>query len=356
MTNHGRELRRAVGAACAAGALALAVFGGCGSGGGQRVEAAYSDPVARSALRERVIGMLTDASRSEDPLIRANAVEALQAAPGRVEHVAAAALKDPNLGVRYVGAMTVGELQLGNIAESVRPLLHDPSTMVRAAAIYALRRNNIPVDPTPLATMLYSSDPRERATAAFILGKLGDESAAPMLRDVVNEPTPLGARAEDKIFRMQVGEALVRLGRTDAIHAVRAALYPAEQYDVEAAVLAAQIIGEVQDRNSVGVLVARINERVSGGRDYLMPPELRLAAAMALGRMGYRDGAYVADEHAASADPALRAQAAFVYGETVRIETLPRLAAMLNDAEEIVRVSAGAATLRALNRLGEGGR
>lgn len=338
--------------ACAVGTTAPL---GCATGADTR-GSAFSDPVTRSALRERAISLLVDATASPDPMIRANSIEALQPAPGRVESLAMSALSDPNLGVRAVAAMTLGELRVQRAAEALRPLLRDPSPMVRASAIYALTRVGAQVDPTPLATMLRSPNARERSMAAVVLGKIGDPSAAPMLRAVADEPAPLGVRVEERLFRLQVAEAMVRLGRTDAIHAIRAALYPSEQDDVEAAVLAAQIIGELDDRRSVAVLVSRINDRVSGGRDFLMPPEMRLAAAASLAKMGYRDGAYVADEFANHPDPVLRAQSAFVYGVTINRDQLGVLETLLNDQEEMVRISAAAAILRALERLeGAGG-
>ncbi|TVQ62259.1 MAG: HEAT repeat domain-containing protein [Phycisphaerales bacterium] len=335
-------------------AAGAALGAGCAGGAGGADRLAYADPVARSAMRERAIAMLVDATASPDAMARANAIEGLQPAPGRVVPLAIAALNDPNLGVRFVAAMTLGELRAQEATEALRPLLRDASPMVQAAAIFAMTRVGASVDPTPLGTMLRSSDPRVRSNAAFVLGKIGNASAVPMLRAVADEPAPLGVRAEDKLFRLQVAEALVRLGRTDAIHAVRAALYPSEQDGVEAAVLAAQIIGQLEDRRSVAVLVTRINDRVSAGREYLMPAEMRLAASLALARMGYRDGAYVADEHAESPDPVLRSQAAFVYGETVRVNELWKLERMLSDPEEMVRVSAAASALRAMERLDTG--
>lgn len=337
------------------GAAWMAGVGVCIVSAAAAQTADYTDPIQRTLLRERAIASLVDWSRDENALLRANAIEGLQAAPTRIEDAVRRGLTDVNEGVRFVAAMTAGELRLGGMLPLVEPLLVDASAQVRSAAIYAMRRNGAEVDPTPLSTMLMGSDPRLRAQAAFVLGELGDASAAPMLRSVVGNAPETGLAVEQRLARLQIAEALVKLGRDDAVHAIRAALYPYNADEVEAAALAAQILGELKDRNAVSVLIQKIEERVTEGGEYLMPPEVRLAAARSLGQMGYRDGRYVADEFASSPEEALRAQAAFVYAETLDSAELGALSAMMEDRSPLVAVAASAATLRALERV-EGGR
>lgn len=318
-------------------------------------QADYTDPIQRTMLRERAIASLLEASQDENAMLRANAIEGLQHAPSRIEEPLRRGLADVNEGVRYVAAMTAGELGVKSVLPEVEPLLVDAAPEVRAAAIFAMRKNGAEVDPTPLATMLMGDEARLRSQAAFVLGELGDGSAIPMLRSVVGTAPETGLAVEQRLARLQIAEALVKLGRDDAVHAIRAALYPYNPDEVEAAALAAQILGELRDRNAVSVLIQKIEERVTPGGEWLMPPEVRLAAARALGQMGYTDGRYVADEHASSPEPALRSQAAFVYAETVGEESLGQLAAMIDDPNPMVEVAASAATLRALERL-DGGR
>lgn len=314
----------------------------------------FADPLARSALRERAIALVIEATQSESPLLRANGIEALQPVPTRVEPVARAALTDPNLGVRYTAAMTLGKLALCESTPMVRPLLGDPEPIVQAAAILALKRCGVATDPTPLADLLFSSDPKKRSIAAFVLGEMGDKSAVPMLRSAAKETGGAGLPVEQRLLQMQIAEAMAKLGDPEALQAVRAALYPGADEEYEVAVLAAQILGELKDRAAVRELVNRIEERTDG--TFTTPPELRLAAAGALAKMGYRDGAYVAEQNATSAVAPIRAQAAYVFGETVGEEGLARLEMLMDDQDPQVQLAAAAAIIKVVDRVAKQGR
>ncbi len=307
----------------------------------------FQDPLNRSALREQALVVLTTAGTNEDPLLRANAIEALHAAPGRVTDLVAAGLVDPNPGVRSVAAMTVGELRLTEKVPQVRPLLYDASPMVRASAIYALMRTATGVDPTPLAQMLMSEDVRVRAQAAFVLGELGDPSAVPMLKESDKDTPKKAPLAQVRILRLQIAEALIKLGETEAVEAVRAALYPSRPEDLEATALAAQIIGQVGDKRAGDQLMLLTAYK----DEFRMPAEVRLACAGSLAQLGFPQGAFIADEFWTSEIPALRAQSAYVYGETAQPENLTKLEALMKDDAGIVRVSAAAAVLKASDRL-----
>jgi len=349
-------------------ALALSALFACPAGAQQtspgRTPAAPLSQVERSALRERALALLVEESRSPEALIRANALEGLQAAPARVEAVARAGLVDSNLGVRFVAAMTVGQLRLRESVPFVRPLLNDPDLRVRAAAIFALTKNGQTVDPTPLASMLENPDPRIRSEAARILGELGNPSAIPMLKSAAArspgraETQPQAVQSE-RLFQLQVAEALVRLGDTGAADAIRAALYPSALEGLEAAALAAQIVGNLKDEHIARRLVELVEERMPNTpsysdptrNTYAQPMELRLAAAKALAQMGLEDGMFVAAMYQHNEDPAVRAQAAFVYGASTRAAQLAPLQAMLDDPSPLVRVSAATGILRVIGRL-----
>lgn len=314
----------------------------------------FADPLARSALRERAIALVVEATRSDSPLLRANGIEALQPLPTRVEPIARAALTDLNYGVRYTAAMTIAELKLCESTPMVRPLLGDAEPAVQAAAILALQRCGAEVDPTPLAQLLFSPEPRKRSIGAFIIGEMGDPSAIPMLRAAAKGGAGVGLPVEHRLLQMQIAEAMAKLGDSEALQAVRAALYPGADEEYEVAVLAAQILGEMKDRAAVRELVNRIDERT--GDQYSTPPELRLAAAGALAKMGYRDGAYVAEQCAVSEFPPLRAQAAYVFGETVGEEGLGRLQTLMDDQDPQVQLAAAAAVIKVADRLARQGR
>ncbi|MGD9693171.1 MAG: HEAT repeat domain-containing protein [Phycisphaerales bacterium] len=350
-----------LGAGLACGVVGAQAGQGAGVEGGQG--ATYVDPVSRSELRERAIVMLEELARSGSALTRANAMEALQSVPSRAEDSIRAGLADENQGVRFAAAMTAGRARMRGLVEAVRPLLRDPSPSVRAAAIFAMRVNGQNVDPTPLASMLESRDAGLRGNVVMVLGEMGDASAAPMLKGAANDPRATGSLVEQKIVRLQIAEALVKLGDAEAVQTVRAALYPSSASEVETAVLAAQILGNVKDSPSAPELIGRVREKLRPVEDpsapdradpknpYLWPPELRLAAARSLGQIGRREGVYVADQYARAEEPMVRALAALVYGETGREGDLSKLEAMLGDGSEGVRLAAAAGVVRVVDRL-----
>lgn len=338
-----------------AAALGLACLAptGCAARGGSASGAAQdaSNPAWRARTRERALLVLGEAAMGDNALLRANAIEGLKPVPQRGRRLVIRGLSDPNLGVRFTAAKLAGDLELAEAASPLRDLLQDESPSVRAAAIYALRRIGEPVDPTPLASMLAGGDVRARSQAAFILGELGDPSAIPMLKEAASRPAPNARQVEIRLFNLQVAEALAKLGDEEAVEAVRAALYPSRPEELEAAALAIQIIGEVGDRRSIDQLIymaERDPNQSAGGMNQTMPAEIRLAAAASLARLGLPRGDFIADEYDENDLPAIRAQAAFVYGRVGNASSLRRLADMLEDPSPLVRVAAAAAIVEAL--------
>jgi HEAT repeat protein len=305
----------------------------------------FRDPVRVSELRERAIGLLVENARGDSALLRANALEGLAGAGERAAPAVEAGLKDSNPGVRSVAAILIGRLGLSALSGSVEGLRRDESAFVRAAAVYASVKVGASMDATPLASALFNDASfRVRAHAVYLLGELGNTSAVPMIRQAARAPVPRGQEAAGRLFQLQVAEALVKLGEDDEREAVRAALYPSRPDELEATALAVQIIGQLQDRSAVGDLINLVEYKDKSGNR--MPAEVRLAAAAALAKLGQPRGTYIADEFFKSPDPALRAQAAAVYGDLGLGENLGKLQAMLDDESGFVRVSSAAAILR----------
>ncbi len=300
--------------------------------------------VDQSQLRERALHTLAAASMSRAAEQRANAIEALLSVPTRLEPVVRRGLADENLAVRAIAATAVGKARLRSSVDFVRPLLTDEAPMVRMGAIYALARCGEPVDQSPLAGFLRNPDLLVRAQAAFILGEIANSTALPMLRDAARQSSPRADPLQARLMYLQMAEAMIKLGDENAIHEIRAALYPARPEDLEATALAAQILGQVKDRGSQSQLmnlVAVVDPRA--GR---MPPEIRLASAQSLAGMGWPRAAEVAAEHIASPSGPVRAQSALVLGATGQRENLPALSSLLADPEPMVAISAAAAVLK----------
>ena len=307
------------------------------------------DPIMRTELRERAIEMLTDLTQSEDAQVRANAVEALKIVPARLQPVAAMALLDENLGVRAVGAMAVGDVELRDLMPAVEPLLDDPSPMVQVTAVYAMRRFGAQTDPTPIARMLLTDpSPRSRAQAAMILGRLGNTTALPMLREAASASMPMAPQGEINIMQLQIAEAMVNLGDERQVQSIRAALYPSSPLEYELAAFAIQILGEVNDAGSMEQLIHLATFTTSGGQQ--MPPEIRLEVAVALGKMGRRDGAFLAEQYYQDPNAAVRAQSASAFGYSDGPTNLERLNTLMSDSSPRVRIAAANGTIRYIDR------
>jgi HEAT repeat protein len=302
------------------------------------------DAVAAAEVREKAISTLTAFASDPAPELRANALEALIPVPSRLEPLARAALTDTNAGVRAVASLAVAKAQLRGLREQVRPLLNDRASAVRAGAILAMQRLGEPVDPSPLAAMLKDGDPAVRAQAAFVLGELGNPSALPLLRSASRDPMTRADPVRVRLLYLQLAEAMVKLGDENAIHELRAALYPARPEDLEATALAAQALGQIGDRGSASQLYFLATR--SDPRSGPMPAEVRLAAAGSMGRMGIADAASIPLEFRADPSPAIRGQAALALGDSRRADQLSTLRAMMDDAVPGVRLAAAAGVLR----------
>lgn len=343
---------RTIGVALAAVSGALGLWG-CAQGGraGPKPIAGPSLPggaaptrVTQSTVRERAIEVVEELSNHENAQIRANAVEAAGATPRRLRSVIEGGITDKVSGVRSIAALAVGRSKIRELVAKVEPLRKDPEPHVQVSAIYALVRNGREVDQTLLADQLMS--PRSAWVsrhAAFVIGELGNRTALPLLQSAAaNRARSLGP-GQQRVFQIQVAEAMIKLGEDQQKPVLRAALYPQQPEDLEAAVLAVQVLGEVQDRESIGQLINLLNYRDRAGQPY--PVEVRLAIATALGRMG-EDSGEVADAFLESENPIWRSQAAFVYGAQRDTRYWDRLARLMEDQEPIVRIAAAAAVLK----------
>ncbi|MEO1717067.1 MAG: HEAT repeat domain-containing protein [Planctomycetota bacterium] len=343
---------------CFVAVLSLAV--GCGGGESSR----YDDPSRANAaarasvaearldrergdLRNAALIALQDLVRSPDALTRANAAEALELVPSALDEIAPAVLLDDNIGVRSIAAVAVGRSGLRRHEPLLRGMLSDESDYARASAIYALTVMGFEVDRSPMAGFLLSGEPFGlRGHTAYLLGELGDPSAIDLLRDAAKAPMERASVSQRRVVELQISEAMIKLGDQQQLGAVRAALFPSQTSDLEAMALAIQIVGEVGDSASRGRLVQIAETQDSAGQR--MPPEVQLAIAISMAKLGDRNGWFVADEFWDASRDVLRADAAAVFGWTGRENDLRRLRTMLDDRSGRVRASAAAGILRAV--------
>lgn len=329
-------------------ALPLTTTLGCSSSGGDRASVSPERRVAaeRADLRDAAVEMLQQLVRSPDALTRANAIEALEQSPLHLDAVAADALLDDNIGVRSIAAVAVGRAGLRGHEQLLRGMLSDESEYARASAIFALAMFGQEVDRSPLAAYLMNGEPFGlRGHTAYLLGELGDPSAIELLRDAADAPMGFASTGQRRFVELQLSEAMVKLGDLEQMGPVRAALFPSQPSDLEAMAIAIQIVGEVGDTRSRGRLVQIAETEDNTGQR--MPPEVQLAIAISMAKLGDFNGWFVADEFWDAQRDVLRADSAAVYGWTGREADLKRLRTMLDDRSGRVRASAAAGILRA---------
>ncbi len=295
----------------------------------------------KTGTRASAIELLRQAVDSTNPLLRANAIEALQSAPEELPKVLPARLADENRGVRFIAVMSVGQHRLTELIPLVLPLVHDEAASVRAAAIYALHACGEDVDPTPLASMLLGEIPEAKANAALILGELGDDSALPLLRTAVGRGMSRVSDAQAKIIDLQIAEAMVKLGDERELEGIRATLFaPAEQGELIA--LACQMLGRLNDVRAAPNL-ADLATR-AGRRE--MPAEVRMAATLALAELGASAPVEVPLRFAGSTEFSLRAQAAVTLGGIFTSGSSQALRQLLTDSNPLVQIAAAGGILR----------
>ena len=286
--------------------------------------------------RVRAVLIVLDASRSENPFMRANAIEAVAPLKSRLVPILQLALDDPHPAVRFTALATIGKLQLRDMAAGVGLASADESASVRAAALFAQHRCGLPVDISPLAAMLASQNPSLRGNAALLLGMTQDASAAPMIRDLAKTPMPKAGAAQEALVRIQIAEALVKLGDDAALSALRAGAY--SQFD-EVRVLAVTIMGQVGDKRMERAFVEMLDSP---------PVELQIAAAGTLAQFGrFEEGLKVVLEAARSRIPTVRSQAALTLAYYRDHRAVSMVDTLLGDEDEHVRLAAAAAALRA---------
>jgi HEAT repeat protein len=302
--------------------------------------------VVTETLHTRATTVLREGTRSDQAIVRANAIEMMESETELLRDAILRGVVDPNEGVRFVSVMALGKRRLCGSIRMVRPLLDDPSPSVRAAAIFSLVVcGDEDVDQTPLAGMVLSQNRATRANAALVLSEIGNPTAKPLLREAMKQPL-LGDNAEAiRTSELGLAAALVRLGDRRQLEMIRAAFFaPASQGELTA--LASQMAGRLNDRTLVpamGALAMASGPRQAG-------PELRLIAAEALGRIDSEMAMPgLAAEYYNHWIPEVRMQAALVLSwdrSPLGIRTLEK---MLDDPNERVRISAAGAILRRKN-------
>ena len=297
-----------------------------------------------STVQESALSILLQATKSSQPRLRANAIEALRYAPPNIlESVVRESLVDENRGVRFVASMMIGEQRLCNLSLLLEPLLLDGSQSVQAAAMFSIYKCGGKVDLNPIAKMLNSVNPELRGNAAMILGQMGNASAKQMIRDAL-KTTPVSITPiRRRLINLQMAEALILLGEQEELEVVRAAIFSSSQ-ESEVTAIACQIAGRLHD---VEVTSTLESITLTPNR---YPDEIRLIAATALAEINPSRMPMEPVLRFTSSDFAsLRSQCATALGVQGNQLNLGPLTLMMEDSDPLVQISAAGAVLRINN-------
>ena len=215
------------------------------------------DPVLRDSARE----MLTITSHDSDPVLRANAIEAMQDTLGNdaADNIVKA-LDDPEPLVRFAAAMAAGRLRLKQADERLVALADEPDVNCKVAARFALHRLGDTHRSHDFETYARYPDRSVRANVALALGLLGEPTALRVLRQMTSDTDPN--------VRLQAAEGMWRLGDPDGLDTLvvgTVSEYPDDQ------IVSLLALAEPRDARVAGHLKARLTSEA---------PEVALAAAL----------------------------------------------------------------------------
>ena len=306
-------------------------------------------PINELDLRDEALSGLKAGIRYDaSPLIRAQAIEALSTtAPNQGRRYFREALRDPSPAVRFAAAMALGTMEDAGSTDLLRARLNDEDLNVQAAAIFALHRLGEQTHTSMLSDrLLRDPDVEVRRNAALILGQLGEPGSIRLLRHAT--------RDKDESVVLQAHEAMAMLGDAKALQQLALQAYDGAGHRQALALLS---MGRTGDVRFVEVLRFRLREG-----PHL---ETKLAAARALGELGYPDGLEVAIDAADFDKPErgvpgdapanqvrrVRTMSALALGAIGDTRALPALKKRLEDqSNPRVQLAAAKSILEILNR------
>ncbi len=222
-------------------------------------EQAYTD--ARTALLQ--------AANDEDPMTRSYAMEAIgQTLKGQEGGLLLEALSDPSVLVRFSAAMSLGDIRYAKAKPKLEEMILERQTDERVvcAAIYALHRMGDTRYAGQLGIILMSDFPLGRATAAMVMGKMGEQSAIGPLNALLAEEHEAGVR-------LNIIEALANLGDRKSQRILESY---ARGYFLDLRLAAIPALA-ASDPNTRDILESLLKND--------QPPRVRVSAAGALGKL-----------------------------------------------------------------------
>ncbi|MBM3332576.1 hypothetical protein FJY68_12150 [candidate division WOR-3 bacterium] len=320
-----------------------------------RIAAARALGDVRSPL---AVNALIDEMADENPPVRAAAVEALGRIGSQqaVDILSSACAEDPDSNVREAALAALRRLSAGSVTRLIQALsgndlgerIHAVSQLLEQGKASTL----------PLTELLTNPEPTVRASAAEVLGALGDTSALEALAGALGD-------TDDRV-RLSATTALGRIKHARSAQALACLLGDQDDKVAAAAATGIENLGELAidlvsgllDHEAVDVRVRAIDVlgrlRHRGACDRLIRALadkviwVRSVSAHALGEIGDGRAVPALNEALRDRDLMVRAQAAEALGKLRDFAATLPLLNSLNDESDLVRINA----LRALGRIG----
>lgn len=281
------------------------------------------DPALRAAAEKE---LRTDL-QSNDPEIRAHALEALQKAGSVSPAEVTAALADSDPLVRYSACLAAGQTTLKSAHDVLLRLADDDhDAAVRVAARYALHRIGDYRFSHDLETLSRDPQPQVRGSTAMVLGMIGDPSALKILAGMRTDRHPaVRQQASAAMWQLKSEQGMADLIAWSISH------FPDDQ------MFGFLALAEPRNRTIIQ------HVRIGLVSEY---PEVSLVAARAMGMLGSDEGYAIAVKGAASADPRHRLEASLAFGAIGRSDSQDALRKLLSDSDPNVRIAAAGAILQ----------
>jgi len=297
-----------------------------------------SRPPATGDLPAQARQIVVDSLTDPDPQIRTNAVEVVvMTRDMRLMPRVQKLLADDVVPVRFAATVAVGDLEYALAKKDIATLLSDPNPNVKIAASYAISRLGNPEYYKVLSNSVASDDQTVRANAALLLGKSARQEGIRYLYWTLQR-----ADSADKVI-LQAAESIAMLKDPRIFPKLWTRLISAYADDRVIGIRAMGALGTEEAKNA---LVTMLDDAV---------PEVRLAAAGQLGRLGDPIGeaevlAAIEKDVAAGMDPQgqerIRVLTALAIGEIGTPSLTKHLPPLLRDPSKIVRLAAAQAVLR----------
>lgn len=232
------------------------------------------DGMAR--FRESAVDVLEEAAFGLDPAGRMQALEAFsQVAPreGLALQAIPLNLENEYPGASFAALMAAGEIGANYLIDVIRTRAEHPNANVRLAAIFCLHKFGDTSRTGEIATALLNhEDPKVRANAAFIIGKLGGKQQIKLLKTALR-------REKKDLPKLQILESLALLG---------------DKYATERLIF--EGYSEVPQQSAIGLMMLA-NAKADAAEELFWFrvqsskwPEVRLQAVRGLARLGYPQG------------------------------------------------------------------